>query len=136
MQNVGVWIDTHKAVIVSLNGKEASVKDLISQVESRLRIKGDGDDQSRFGNQYINDEKSKEERHDHQVKSFLKDVIKEVEDAEKIVVFGPSIMKTELRKAIHDNRQVSSKLLGVEPADEMTENQMVAWVKDYFSEKH
>lgn len=42
-------------------------------------------------------------------------------------------MKKILEKEIKNNMQISGKLLGVHNSELLTENQIVAWVKDYYN---
>jgi len=44
-------------------------------------------------------------------------------------------MKIELEKIMQDDDVLASKLKAVDTADSMTENQMLAWVKNYFQHK-
>ena len=59
---MGIWIDTKKAIIVKLNGKESEFEVLQSGIETRERFEGEGKAFGRFGDQYLNDEKTKNER--------------------------------------------------------------------------
>lgn len=67
-----------------------------------------------------------------QTHHFLKLLLNEIEDCDSVVLFGPSIMKTIFEKEIKNNLNLIGKLSGVFDADSMTENQMVAWVKDFY----
>jgi hypothetical protein len=58
-------------------------------------------------------------------------VIKFVRDAESIFVFGPGDAKTEFKKRLEKeikNRQI----IDIETADNMTDNQIIAKVREYF----
>jgi len=51
-----------------------------------------------------------------------------------MVLFGPANTKNNLAKLIQKDNTLATKLKGVEPSDKMTENQMVAWVRNFFEE--
>lgn len=132
----GIWIDTKKAVVVHLNANEPIVRVIESGIEKRTRIPGEGKQYARFGNQYLDFEKRKENRLDHEIKNFLEEVINEVKVDDEILVIGPSAMKTELEKLILKNKIPSPAIRAVEPADSMTENQIVAYVKQFFQDNN
>ena len=48
------------------------------------------------------------------------------------MLFGPAEMKTELEKMILKDNSLKDKLVAVQTADSMTENQLVAWVKEFY----
>lgn len=130
---VGVWIDLSQAIIVTIEGDKNEIKQ-IEGVDNRERIPGEGKSFTRFGNQFSNLEKQKESKLNHQVKAFLKSVVEQLNHSAALVIFGPANMKQELANLILSNKDLAQKLKGVESADSMTENQVVAWVAEYFKQ--
>jgi len=59
-------------------------------------------------------------------------IAKEVKDIDELVLFGFANMKKELEKHIRNDTTLVSKLRVVASADSMTDNQMVAWVKNFY----
>lgn len=131
---VGVWIDLSKAIIVTIQGNKRDIVQ-IEGVENRERIPGEGKSFTRFGNQFSNPEKQKENKLNHQVKTFLKSVEEQLMHCDALVIFGPANIKQELADLILDNKTLVHKLKGVETADSMTDNQVAAWVDSYFKEQ-
>lgn len=131
-KNVGIWIDTHQAVVIKLSNGDHTVKTIESNIDTRVRTPGESKKYGRFGGQYLTYEKNWENKKLEQTNQFLKVLFKEVEDCDAVVLFGPSIMKTIFEKEIKNNLTLIGKLLGVFDADSMSENQMVAWVKDFY----
>jgi molybdopterin converting factor small subunit len=130
----GIWIDKKKALIVTLkDGKEESREVFESDVVTRERIEGESKTFGRFGDQFLNEERKKEAREELQIKDFLDELSEKLRDADEIVIFGPAEMKTELRKHMEKDHRLSIKIRGVESADSMTDNQIAAWVRDYFN---
>lgn len=135
--NIGIWIDSQKAIIISVNDKESILKKVYSGITGK-----DKDQQItniyRSGDRSYPNERNMEERHSHEIKNYLEDVVNglSIDQIDKLVVFGPAFMKTELKKVIDRNKEVSTKLVAVETADSMTDNQTIAWVKDYFNHKN
>ena len=62
MRKVGVWIDQKEANIITLSRDTAYSKTIYSDVETRIRIEGEKKQFGRFGDQYLVDEKGKENR--------------------------------------------------------------------------
>ena len=135
MKRVGIWIDSKKAVVVTLSGKSQQIQTIDSPIITRERIDGEGKAFGRFGDQYLNEEQKKEARQDIQARHFFHDLIDIVDNSDHFVVFGPSFMKTEFEKEINKHPEIESKLMSVETADSMTDNQIAAWVRDYFQAK-
>jgi fructose-1-phosphate kinase PfkB-like protein len=131
-QNIGIWIDTKQAVAIKLFNNKHSVKIIESNIETRERVAGESKKYGRFGGQYMTFEKNKLNRKNEQTNQFIKNLIKEVENCESVVLFGPSKMKNIFEKELLKNLKLSIKLVGVYNSKQLTENQMVAWVKDFF----
>ncbi len=131
VKQTGVWIDTQRAVIISFNGDSKNIETIYSDIETRERVDGETRSNARFGEQHIDSEKNKESRLNGQRKLFLDDIIGKIKNADELVFFGPAGMKHQLEK----QSKFGHHLMGIERADSMTENQMVAWVKDYFEKR-
>ena len=75
------------------------------------------------------------ERKNQQTKRYFDNIITQVSNAHKIVVFGPAETKIAFQKKIDTNPQMKGKLVGVETVgNKLTENQLKEWVSNYFSE--
>jgi hypothetical protein len=135
-KQTGIWIDTKQAVIVFLEGNNHTIKTIHSNIESRERIPGETRWFTRFGNQFLNFEKKKKNRRANEIREYLKKVVNEIKPAGELVLFGPAGMKKELEKAIWSETTHSPVIRAVETADNMTENQMIAWVKNYYHNKN
>jgi hypothetical protein len=133
--NIGIWIDTNQAVVINLSNGNQTVKTIESNIDTRERIPGESKKYGRFGGQYLTYEKNRENKKIAQTNHFLKVLLTEIEDCDTVVLFGPSIMKTIFEKEIKNNQNLIGKLVKVFDADSMTENQMVAWVKDFYKIK-
>jgi len=132
-KNIGIWIDTKHAVIIKLSNDSHSLKIIESNIDTRERVAGETKKFGRFGNQYLTYEKNRLHRKNDQTNQYLKSLLKEIQNCDAVVLFGPAKMKKVFEKEIKGNMQVSNKLVGVYNSDLMTENQMVAWVKKYYN---
>ena len=153
-KKVGVWIDTEKAVIISLNGvehrtnvlnslpgerigkspkmSEETCKIISSPIQPKLRLPGDTKEFAWFGNQHY----STEIKNMHKLKNikhqYFKNILQGIKDVDELVLFGPSLIKKEFEAQMTKYPQIHSRLLSVESADVMTDKQMVRWVENYF----
>lgn len=131
----GVWLDGKEAFILKSTEAGRSVKHIHSDIETHERIKGEGKAFTRMGNLYIDPEKSQENRREHQAERFFEKIAKELEDAGDFIVFGPAQIKLAFSKWIGGQSGVKHKLLDTLTADKMSENQMFAFIFDYYQKK-
>jgi len=131
-KQTGIWIDKEKAFIINLTANKPTIRYIYSDITNKERIAGEGKNFGRFGNQFLSMENKKNNRIKKQIDKYFNKILLEIKDTNEVVLFGPAGMKNELEKMIKGNHHLKGKLSGVKTADSMTENQMVAWVKDYF----
>ena len=129
----GVWIDQKKAVVVILDGEDAHKKVIQSNIDNRERFDGEKSSSGRYGGQNLDDERNKENRLNLEIKRFLKSMVDELKMHHQLVLFGPAQTKIDLEKEFRQQHELSHMIIDVQPADKMTENQIVAWVKKYYS---
>ncbi|MDT8402249.1 MAG: hypothetical protein RQ743_11190 [Bacteroidales bacterium] len=129
-KNVGVWLDKEKAYLISVNGGKHRVEKVESNVESRVRYQGETKSYSRIGGAFFNPSKKKTKREKHQLNHYLTDLSVKLSDAENILIFGPADVKKELKKVLIKRKDKPA--IRLESAEQMTENQMVARVKEHF----
>ncbi|MBN1354631.1 MAG: hypothetical protein JW994_08205 [Candidatus Omnitrophica bacterium] len=78
-------------------------------------------------------ERTVEERQKHELKRYYDNVIKHLEGAYKILIFGPGEAKHALEKELKEIKRFAGKVKGVEPADKMTGQQIITKVEEFFS---
>lgn len=125
----GVWVDHAEAFICNYDGEEKiSMKKIKSDVEGHHHSGINTNEHVTIANQHRHDNRRANELH-----GFLKEIIENIKDADEILVFGPSTAKYALEKELKKNKSLSLKLQEVDTADSMSENQMKAYVKEFFS---
>lgn len=131
---VGIWIDTNKAIIVTLEGKkEEKIKEIESEVENRIYHNKESDKGTFSGNRHSDSETKFDNRIDEQIDNFLDAVLNHIKGSDSLYVFGPAEAKIKLEKRISDIKALDKiKLKAVETADSMTLNQVVAQVKEFY----
>ena len=132
MRRVGIWIDQKEANLITLTSNAINSKTIYSDIETRVRIEGEKTHFGRFGDQYLIDEKGKENRIREYTQKYLQRVIKELAKADEIFLFGPAQAKFKLEKLISDLPQLAIKLKETRTAENMTHNQKLAYVKDFY----
>jgi len=135
MKNIGIWLDKEKAYIVTVeNGKE-TVNTVKSELEN-YHIHGGSGTRFKGGPQDVVQDSKYLEREKHQLKVYFKEIASEIKNADAYVIFGPAETKDKLNKELQEKyKNLSLKVQGVNVADSMTDNQLKAWVRDFFKAK-
>lgn len=132
-RQTGIWIDTSKAIIVTLEGgKEEKISEIDSAVENRIYHDKEGNKGNFSGGHHGSSENKFENRRKEQVDFFIKEVLSYVKGADELFVFGPAETKIRLEQKINDEKLFANKLRAVETADKMTLNEIVAKVKKFY----
>jgi stalled ribosome rescue protein Dom34 len=121
--NAGLWIDHRNAVIVILDEKGEETKKINSDVEKHVRFSG--------GAQLDSEEDISERRFTNHLNEYYDDVIASIRNANSILVFGPGEAKVELKKRL-EKEKIKNLSVVIETVDKMTDNQIVAKVRQYF----
>ena len=129
---VGIWINHRKALVASLTNDRPHVVRVDSDFEGYFRPQGGSRVSTPYGHKSINDEKKTQGRRRQQLKSFYRNVIKEIGDADEILIMGGGKAKTELERMIQKIKSLSHRIVGVIPVCEMTENEIIADMKKFF----
>jgi hypothetical protein len=122
-RKVGLWIDHKKAVIFSLSDEGAEIKRISSELERDVRFSG--------GEQKESAEKHKDKRLTGHLNKYYNEVLSFIRDAESILIFGPGEAKAELEKRL-ETMDLHRHIIGIETVDKMTDNQIVAKVRQRF----
>ena len=133
MKYTGIWIDKDKAHIVKINdnGNE-SFTTLESNLE-HFKAKGGTGQRFKSGPQDVIKDSKYLEREKHQLKQYFKNIAEEIKDTDALVIFGPAGTNQKFRKELSQSfSMLDTKVKGVEKADSMTDNQVKAWVREYF----
>lgn len=129
MKNTGIWLDKKRALIVNMINNEATVKTVHSDIDN-FNITAN---KHAGGAKEIVKDREYLEREKHQFKGYFKDIIHELNDIDALVIFGPAETFEKFAKELEEHhKHISAKINGIRRADSMTENQVVAWVRDFF----
>lgn len=130
-KNIGIWIDKKNALIVDLSAINHEVKVVESDIEF-FHPKGGSRSKTVYGPMMNIKEKSYSEREKHQSKKFFLDILEQIKDCDLLYILGPGEMKMNFKKFIEERNLDHPNIMGVETADNMTNNQLIAKVKSFF----
>lgn len=134
-KQVGIWIDSKKAIIVTLDGqKEEKITEIDSEVENGVYHNKEGNKGTFSGSHHGDSETKFDNRKKEQMDYYLDAVISYVKKADYLYIFGPAETKTKLEQKIRDEKSLGkTNLKAVETSDSMTLNEIVAQVKDFYN---
>jgi len=133
MKKTGIWLDKEKAHIVTLEKEKETFETVSSNIE-HYNIHGGSGTILKGGPQDVIQDSRYLERENHQFKNYFKTIINKVNDSSAIVIFGPAQTNERFAKTLHENyNALAMKIKGVKKADSMTDNQVKAWVRDFFA---
>ena len=131
----GIWIDHESAVIVMIADTNQTTRHIASNVEKQQsRINGSRPGTS-FEPQQLAADGARERKYKEHMKRFYDEVIAVVKDSGSVMVMGPGEAKGEFCKRM-DHEHRSGKVVAMETVDKMTDNEIVAKVREYFANKY
>lgn len=132
MENIGIWLDRDKALVVTLQ-KE---KETLEKINSEIEIFKATSNKMLGGSQEVAKDRKYLEREKQQFKNYFKDIASKIKDADAIALFGPAQTNEKFRKELNEHYpNLAKKIKSVEKADSMTDNQVVALVREFYKSK-
>ncbi|WP_319478850.1 hypothetical protein [uncultured Draconibacterium sp.] len=121
-KQLGIWMDHSTANIMELSDGIVISKTLDSTPAFPEQIENLRMDESLMHNKEQN-----------QVSDYYKKLSYVINDYSEVLLFGPTEAKTELFNSLKSNRRFERVKITVQSADNMTNNQQQAYVKDFFN---
>ncbi|MBK7456076.1 MAG: hypothetical protein IPJ46_20835 [Anaerolineales bacterium] len=122
-KQAGLWIDHRKAVIVLITEAGEEIKTITSNMEKRVRFT------SGTGSEDGSSEDVRDRQFENHLNTYYEEIIAVIREADSIKIFGPGEAKGELVKRI-ELEGLKAHILSVEPADKMTDHQILAKVRE------
>lgn len=119
-RHLGIWMDHSIAHIMEL--KENTIASKIIESETNQ-----GEKQN-----YGKNESLKHNKKQKQLSEYFGTLTNVIKDYKEVLLFGPTDAKNELFNSLKADRLFSDIKIEVKNADNLTENQMHAFVKEYF----
>ncbi len=120
---VGVWIDHRKAVIATIAGRSASLRELESGMEQRVRYSGAAQEDAA--------EDQRDRRFTGHLDQYYDEVVAALREADAILILGPGEAKGELRARL-EHAALGERVVGLETVDKLTNRQIAATVRQHF----
>lgn len=130
--NVGVWIDSRKAVVMTLFNGEVKTQVIYSGADTRPRFKGETSLKRKRGFSGYDYESSQQNHLSEELKKFFRQVAGSLDGAASIYLFGPGEARLGLEKAVSEMPQLKGKIADTETCDYLTDNQMAERVRKFF----
>jgi hypothetical protein len=115
----GIWIDHKQAVIITLNGETDEIKVVHSNVE-------------KFGNSSKHADDINLRVFSEHINTYYDEVISYLLETDLVLLLGPGEAKGEFEKRL-EKHNLDKIIAKTETADRMTEPQIAAKIKEYFS---
>ncbi len=131
-RSVGLWIDHKNAVIVSVDERGETIRKLESGAK-HYEYRGAPRPKTKYSAQYNQGEDQLDKQYLLYLNKYYEKVITLLRGATGILIFGPGEAKVELKNKL-ERRRDNHRQVRVEPADRMTDRQIVARVRKYFQE--
>jgi stalled ribosome alternative rescue factor ArfA len=134
MKNIGIWLDKEKAHIVRLEEGKVMFETIQSELDFFKPAGGSRTKSSKWGPQDVVQDSKYLEKEKHQLKKYFTRLANTVSDADALALFGPSDTNEKFSKELlNNNKSLASKIKTITKADSMTDNQIKALVKDFYS---
>jgi len=133
-RKAGVWLDQENAIIVHITGaKVEKVEGLVSDVESRVRIAGEGKVYARFGHAFLDNQETLQHRQQHQRQAFFKDIVGHLAGVDYLYLFGPGRARYGLKRQLEKNEALQGPVVKMEAADKMNKRQAMGMAIAFFN---
>jgi hypothetical protein len=130
-EKTGIWLDFDKAYIIELTAKTEKIKRIDSNIE-HFHPSGGYGSKTAYKSQDSISESTLLARKKQQQKDFFSDIAQSLKPKSELVIFGPAEAKFKLKQALETHINFRKNNIPVEAAEKLSENQMKAWVRDYF----
>jgi len=119
-KKLGIWMDHSIAHIIELKNNSITSK-TIAVASSQGEKENIGKDES-----------LRQNTEQDQLSEFFKKLSTVIIDYQEVLLFGPTNAKTELHNLLKEDSHFKSIKIEVETTDNLTENQIQAYVKEHF----
>ncbi|GAB4157517.1 MAG: hypothetical protein Tsb0033_09440 [Winogradskyella sp.] len=132
MKHTGIWIDKDKAHIVTIDNGKENFSTIQSEIE-HFKAKGGSGQRFKSGPQDVIKDSTFLEREKQQFKQYFKNIANAIKDTDALVILGPALTGQKFKKELSEGyKKLDAKVKDVVKTDSMTNNQVIAWVRDYF----
>ena len=121
IKQLGICMDHSSAVIIELIN--------FTTISTESETESESESISKIENEY-NQENHREEQ--QKKADYFKKITDIIREYDEVLLFGPTEAKNELYNLIKEEHNFENINIEIKKTDKMAENQMLAFVKDYF----
>jgi hypothetical protein len=130
--NAGIWLDHRKAVIVFTGAAEERCVHVLSHAEKHPQRAGDSPFIGPYEARQVPADDKRQRALTGELNHYYDAIIAALDSARAVLIFGPGEAKLELKRRI-ETKGPSMRITALEPADKMSDPQIEAKVRKYFS---
>lgn len=119
-QNAGVWIDNQKAIIITNTSENENGDFTIQEKIKGSENQGGGSEHS------MNNAKQSGSL------KYFKSVSSRLLNYDEILIFGPGKSQEQFQNHLQGDAQFNSKKITIDSAEQLTDPQMIAKVREFF----
>ncbi|MDP3916606.1 MAG: hypothetical protein Q8R96_23010 [Bacteroidota bacterium] len=119
-KRLGIWMDHSTANLIEFTDDNTETTEVEVQV-------GEQDEPLN-----ARDETMIQNKDQNELADFYKRISEVIKGYDEVLLFGPTHAKDELNNILKDDRHFDEVKIEIKPADNMTENQQQAFVKEHF----
>jgi hypothetical protein len=131
-REVGLWIDHHKTVMVTMVNDEEETREIRSNIEKHMRLSGGLQANEPNVSVKSTAEDVVDRRFENHLSEYYDGVISLLRNADSIWMFGPGEAKVELKNRL-EREALGDRIITIETVDKMTDRQIAAKVREHFS---
>lgn len=119
-KRLGIWMDHSTANLIEFTDNKTETTEVEAQV-------GEQDEPLN-----PSDETMIQNKDQNELSDFYKRISEVIKGYDEVLLFGPTHAKDELNNILKDDRHFDEVKIEIKSADNMTENQQQAFVKEHF----
>lgn len=119
-KRLGIWMDHSTANLIEFTDDKTAAIEVDAQV-------GEQDEPLN-----ASDETMIQNKDQNELSDFYKRISEVIKNYDEVLLFGPTHAKDELNNILKDDRHFDEVKIEIKPADNMSENQQQAFVKEHF----
>jgi hypothetical protein len=130
-RQVGLWIDHHKTVMVTMIDEKEETREVRSNVEKYAKLAPGNHAMAPNISSMSHAEDVVDRRYMNHLSEYYDGVISLLRNADSIWIFGPGEAKVELKNRL-EREAPGERMVIVESGDKMTDRQIVAKVRQHY----
>lgn len=120
-KRLGIWMDHSTANLIEFTDNKTETTEIEAQV-------GEQDEPLN-----ASDETMIQNKEQNELSDYFKRISEVIKDYDEVLLFGPTHAKDELNNILKEDHHFDEVKIEIKPADNMTENQQKAFIREHFN---